>query len=96
MFSLFLPPYHDCGTTDVRLYLVMSQCLSRLKIYENIVERLLLLHQQQSTEKYLSRLIFTINASLIIIWMFSGGMVHLLFFDQNSQKNFSEPHHTLI
>ena len=40
MFSL-PPPYHDCGTTDVRLYLVMSQCLSRLKIYENIVVLLL-------------------------------------------------------
>ena len=46
MFSL-LPPYHDCGATEVRLYLVMSQCLSRLKIYENIV----LLVVQQSTEK---------------------------------------------
>ena len=40
MFLLF-SPYHDCGTTDVRLYLVMSQCLSRLKIYENIVVLLL-------------------------------------------------------
>ena len=47
MFLLF-SPYHDCGTTDVRLYLVMSQCLSRLKIYENIVELLLLLHQQRN------------------------------------------------
>ena len=77
MFSLF-PPYHDCGTTDVRLYLVMSQCLSRLKIYENIV---LLLQQQQSTEReeivFISvqkQSIFIINASLIIIWMFCGGM----------------------
>ena len=97
MFSLS-PPYHDCGTTDVRLYLVMSQCLSRLKIYENIVERLLLLHQQQSTEKYLSRLIFTINASLIIIWVFcelSCDGIIVVFWPKFSEK-FSPNHHTLI